>query len=70
MSIFAERADTAPSPAGMPGELPLDVPDPLWDLLPTGIYACDRGGLIVRYNRRAAELWGRTPKLGDPAELF
>lgn len=41
-----------------------------WDLLPVAAYACDRSGLIVRYNRRAAELWGRAPRLGDPAERF
>ncbi len=26
--------------------------------------------MIVRYNRNAAELWGRSPKPGDPAECF
>jgi PAS domain-containing protein len=35
----------------------LDVPDHLLDLLPVGVYVCDRAGLIVRYNRAAAELW-------------
>jgi hypothetical protein len=29
-----------------------------------------RNGLVLRYNRRAAELWGRSPKLGDPNERF
>jgi len=70
MSIFAERTDTALSSVGMPGELPFDVANPLWDLLPIAIYVCDGSGLIVRHNRRAAELWGRAPKLGDPAERF
>jgi hypothetical protein len=32
--------------------------------------ASGRDGLVVRYNRRAAELWGRSPKLGDPDERF
>ena len=44
----------------------LDVPDHLLDLLPVGVYVCDRAGLIVRYNRAAAELWGCSPKVGDP----
>src|SRR3981189_2623411 len=44
----------------------LDVPDHLLDLLPVGIYVCDPAGLIVRYNRAAAELWGCAPKVGDP----
>lgn len=70
MSIIPPTADTVLSSVGMAGELPLDVASPLWELLPTASYACDRSGLIVRYNRRAAELWGRAPKVGDPAERF
>jgi PAS domain S-box-containing protein len=46
------------------------APAPHWDTLPVGIYECDRHGVIVRYNRRAAELWGRAPKPGDPAERY
>ena len=26
--------------------------------LPIGVFACDRDGTLVQYNRRAAELWG------------
>ena len=48
----------------------VDSPDRLLDLLPAGVYVCDRDGAIVRWNRRATELWGRTPKLGDPSERF
>lgn len=48
----------------------VDSPDRLLDLLPTGVYVCDRDGAIVRWNQRATELWGRTPKLGDPSERF
>ena len=43
----------------------LDLPDRLLDLLPVGVYVCDRAGVVIRYNRAAAELWGRTPKIGD-----
>lgn len=32
--------------------------------LPVAIYTCDRNGYITSYNESAAELWGRTPKLG------
>lgn len=38
--------------------------------LPVGLYVCDRDGVVVRYNRRAAELWGRAPELGDPQVRF
>src|SRR5216684_3778342 len=48
----------------------LDVPDHLLDLLPVGVYVCDRAGLIVRYNRAAAELWGCSPKIGDPTVRY
>jgi PAS domain S-box-containing protein len=48
----------------------LELPAPLFEQLPFAIYVCDREGLVLRYNRCAAELWGRTPKLGDPNERF
>jgi PAS domain S-box-containing protein len=48
----------------------LDLPDRLLDLLPVGVYVCDQDGLIVRYNRAAAELWGCSPKPGDPTVRF
>lgn len=44
--------------------------DRLLDLAPVAVYVCDRDGLIVRHNRRAAELWGRSPRLLDPAERY
>ena len=48
----------------------LDLPDRLLDLLPIGVYVCDRDGLIVRYNRVAAELWGCSPDIGDPSVRY
>jgi PAS domain S-box-containing protein len=48
----------------------VDSPDRLLDLLPVAVYVCDRDGAIVRWNHRATELWGRTPKPGDPSERF
>jgi PAS domain S-box-containing protein len=47
-----------------------ELPARLFEQLPFAIYICDRNGLVLRYNRRAAELWGRSPKLGDPNERF
>ena len=47
-----------------------ELPARLFEQLPFAVYVCDRKGLVLRYNRRAAELWGRTPKLGDPNERF
>jgi PAS domain S-box-containing protein len=48
----------------------LDLDQAILDALPIGLYACDVDGLILRVNRRAIELWGRTPKLLDPAQRF
>src|SRR5262245_24632669 len=42
----------------------------LLEIMPSAMYMCDRAGLITYYNQRAAELWGRSPKLLDPADRF
>jgi PAS domain S-box-containing protein len=39
------------------------------DAVPTGLCVCGPSGVLVRYNQRAIELWGRAPRLDDPAEL-
>jgi PAS domain S-box-containing protein len=51
-------------------EQAFELPVRLFEHLPFAVYVCDRDGLVIRYNRRAAELWGRAPKLGDPNERF
>jgi PAS domain S-box-containing protein len=38
--------------------------------MPIAAYVCDLDGMIVQSNQRAAELWGRAPKLGDSEERF
>src|SRR5258708_14605263 len=47
-----------------------EVPGRLFEQLPFAVYVCDPDGLVLRYNRRAAELWGRSPKLRDWNERF
>ena len=42
----------------------------LFDMGPVAIYSCDASGVIQDFNRRAAELWGREPALGDTDERF
>jgi len=42
----------------------------LLEFLPVGAYTCDVEGLITYYNPCAALLWGRAPKLNDPADRF
>jgi PAS domain S-box-containing protein len=39
--------------------------------LPIAVYVCEApSGVIKMYNRRAAELWGREPQLGETHERF
>jgi PAS domain S-box-containing protein len=40
------------------------------ELLPIAVSVCDADGTILRFNRRAVALWGRTPRRGDPAEHY
>jgi len=40
------------------------------DALPVGIYFCDAEGRITRFNRRVAEVWGRTPLPGETERSF
>lgn len=56
----------SPSPAPAPA-MPTGA---LLNLLPVGVYSCDGEGRITAFNRRAAEIWGREPLIGDAQELF
>ncbi len=42
----------------------------LLEKLPVAAYTCDADGLITYFNRSATDLWGREPKLNDPADRF
>src|SRR6476659_1675182 len=42
----------------------------LFELGPVAVYSIDASGVIRNFNRRAAELWGREPALGDTDERF
>ena len=42
----------------------------LLDADSTGVYTCDAAGVITFYNKQAAELWGRSPEVGDTDEKF
>src|SRR5947207_4575681 len=64
-------ANAAGAVVGLSGdERAFELPARLFEQLPFAVYICDRDGLVVRFNRRAAELWGRVPRLGDPSERF
>lgn len=49
---------------------PLQVPPSFIEILPVAIYACDKAGRVLWFNRKAAELWGRRPRIEDDAQLF
>ncbi|MXQ11488.1 PAS domain-containing sensor histidine kinase [Microvirga makkahensis] len=40
------------------------------DAIPAAIYICSADGIIRRYSKRAAELWGRQPRLGETDERY
>jgi PAS domain S-box-containing protein len=42
----------------------------LFEKLPAAVHVCDADGRITYFNSRAAETWGREPKLDDSAEKF
>ena len=42
----------------------------LLETLPAGAYTCDTAGMITYFNSRAADLWGRTPKLNDAEDRY
>ncbi|MCC6453592.1 MAG: PAS domain S-box protein [Caldilineaceae bacterium] len=42
----------------------------LVEVMPTAVFVCDSEGLITYYNQRAAQLWGRHPKLHDPEDRY
>jgi PAS domain S-box-containing protein len=67
-AVFANAAEVALGAGNE--EQAFELPGRLFEQLPFAVYVCDQDGLVLRYNRRAAELWGRSPKLGDPDERF
>jgi PAS domain S-box-containing protein len=42
----------------------------LFDMGPVAVYSCDAAGVIQEFNRRAVELWGCEPVLGDTDKRF
>ena len=39
-------------------------------LMPAAVYTCDQAGRITYFNQRAADLWGRQPKLNDDEDKY
>ena len=72
ISDAREKASVAGAGAGRrPSRTPAEERyRTLFDLAPVAVYSCDASGVIQDYNNRAAELWGRRPKVGDTDERF
>ena len=70
LEILAKDKDTSCQLQALLDERTLDLPTRLLDLLPVGVYVCDHAGVVVRYNRAAAELWGCSPQPGDRSILY
>jgi PAS domain S-box-containing protein len=66
--VFADRG-AEPFPFAR-GASVLDAPPDFLEMLPVAICACDATGRILWFNSRAAELWGRSPRIGDDSETF
>ena len=47
----------------------LAAPPALIHFLPVAVYACDASGRIRWFNAEAARIWGRTPEIGEKADL-
>ncbi|MPY71403.1 MAG: PAS domain S-box protein [Alphaproteobacteria bacterium] len=58
------------SPALSAFESLLGIDQSVLDAIPSAVYVCARDGVLVRYNRWAAELWGRVPQPGDTDQKF
>jgi PAS domain S-box-containing protein len=60
------KGKTVAAPSGF--DAFLDIDQSALDAIPTGFCVFRTGKGLVRYNRRATELWGRVPRLDDPRE--
>jgi PAS domain S-box-containing protein len=61
-----QRPKPAAAPSGI--DVFIDLDQAALDAIPTGLCVCTAEGALIRYNRRAIELWGRAPRVGDANE--
>ncbi len=59
--------NTVPAPSGF--EIFVAIDQSALDAIPTGFCVCAADGRLIRFNKRAVELWGRAPQLNDPSEV-
>jgi PAS domain-containing protein len=66
--ISEEALAAIAAPSGYEALLAIDRS--VLEAIPAAVYVCAADGVIVRFNRRATELWGRAPAIGDTDERF
>jgi PAS domain S-box-containing protein len=66
------RSRDAVAGAAAPSEYEalLAIDQSVLDAIPAAVCICSADGAIVRFNRRATKLWGRSPRRGDVKERF
>src|ERR1700712_855508 len=69
---MAEANNKARGPQPMSSALGamLRASDGILDMLPIATFICDANGVILQYNSRAVEIWGRAPQPGQTHEKF
>jgi len=66
--MSGQGSTTLSAPAGL--DVFSTIDQGALDAIPTGFCVCRLDSGLVCYNRRAAELWGRSPPLGAPSEQY
>jgi PAS domain S-box-containing protein len=64
--MSGQRPKAAAAPFGI--DVFTDLDQAALDAIPTGLCVCTVEAALIRYNRRAVELWGRAPRIGDANE--
>src|SRR5277367_6945361 len=69
-NAVADSAATAKTPTPASLDAFTVIAQSSLDAIPTGFCVCRADTSLVRYNKRAAELWGRELPLGEPTVRF
>ena len=65
-AMRGQRRKPGAAPSGI--DVFIDLDQAALDAIPTGLCVCTAEGALIRYNRRAVELWGRALRVGDANE--
>lgn len=69
-SVASQDSATRQSALSCALQQALHSSDRFLEWLPIGVSVCDAEGYLVQYNSRAAELWGRSPTVGNQGQRF